>query len=262
LHRDSDAPFVIAAAISSLAGRELAFVEELLAAPEWRERGAGLEKVLQTIATSIAQSAQAAQLDRLLQIITGGQQPKWQRLALLNGIGSSSVRKVDALPPALEAGTHASDPEIAKGATELMTRLTWPGKFGAAPPPLTAAEQQLFEKGRIAYSSICAACHQPDGRGLPGIAAPLIDSPWVLGPDTFLARIVLKGKVGKTSATMPPLEMLGNDTLASALTYIRRSWGHTAPPVSTATIGEMREAIILRSQPYTEQELEALRDGR
>ena len=93
------------------------------------------------------------------------------------------------------------------------------------------------------------------------MAAPLIDSPWVLGPDQFLARIVLKGKVGKTNVTMPPLEMLSNETLASALTYIRRSWGHTEPPVSPATISAMREAIILRSEPYTENELEALRTG-
>jgi mono/diheme cytochrome c family protein len=262
LHRESNAPFLIAAAISSLAGSELAFVKQLLAAPEWRDAAPGLPTVLQTMATAIAQGAQSAQLNRLFEIITADAQPKWQRLALLQGIRSSSLRKLDALPPALEAGSRAGDPEIAKGATELMTRLTWPGKFGAAAPPLTAAEQQLFEKGRVAYTSICAACHQPDGRGLPGVAAPLIDSPWVLGPDKFLARIVLKGKVGKTTATMPPLEMLGNETLASALTYIRRSWGHTAPPVSPATIGEMREAIILRSEPYTEQELEALRGAQ
>lgn len=73
---------------------------------------------------------------------------------------------------------------------------------------------------------------------------------------------MLKGKTGKTNVTMPPLEMLGNETLASALTYIRRSWGHTAPPVSPATIGDMREAIIVRSEPYTEAELEALRTVR
>jgi hypothetical protein len=29
--------------------------------------------------------------------------------------------------------------------------------------------------------------------------------------------------------------------------------------VTTSTVGAMREAIILRSQPYTENELEALR---
>ena len=75
----------------------------------------------------------------------------------------------------------------------------------------------------------------------------------------MLARIVLKGKVGKTSATMPPLEMLSNEIIASALTYIRHSWGYTAAPVSTATVSDMRETIILRSQPYTDRELEELK---
>jgi mono/diheme cytochrome c family protein len=166
------------------------------------------------------------------------------------------------MPAALESAAKASEPDVARAASELKSRLVWPGKFGADPAPLTAAEQQLFEKGQAAYTTICAACHQPDGRGREGVAAPLIDSPWVLGADEFLARIVLKGKTGKTNVTMPPLEMLGDETLAAALTYIRRSWGHTAAPVSPTTIGHMREAIILRSQPYTESELETLRAGR
>jgi glucose/arabinose dehydrogenase/mono/diheme cytochrome c family protein len=256
---DAETPFLIAAVASSLAGNELSFLERLLAAPDWRESRPGLAEVLQTLAAAIAHEGQADRLDRLLQFATNESEPKWQRLALLNGIRGSGLRNVAAQPAALAAAAKAADPEIAKGAGELMTRLVWPGKFGAGPAPLTPAEQQLFEKGRTAYTTICAACHQPDGRGLAGVAAPLVDSPWVLGPDKFLARIVLKGKTGKTNVTMPPLEMLGNETLAAALTYIRRSWGHTAPPVSPATIGDMREAIIVRSEPYTEAELEALR---
>jgi mono/diheme cytochrome c family protein len=188
--------------------------------------------------------------------------PKWQRLALLSGIRASGLRTVDALPVALESAVKSSDSDVARIAGELQSRLVWPGKFGAGPAPLTAAEKDLLEKGKVAYETICAACHQPDGRGREGVAAPLVDSPWVLGPDQFLARIVLKGKTGKTNVTMPPLEMLSNETLAGALTYIRRSWGQTAPPVSPAVISQMREQIILRSQPYTESELEALRGGR
>ena len=52
--------------------------------------------------------------------------------------------------------------------------------------------------------------------------------------------------------------MLSNETLASALTYIRRSWGHEAPPVAVSIVGQMRRAVIVRGQPYTEQELKEL----
>ena len=262
LRNDAETPFMIASAVSSLNGGELPFLETLLTAPNWQESRPGFPEVFQTLASAVAQGGKVDQLNRLFQIAASDLGAKWQRLALLNGARASGLREVQGLPAALETAAKASDPEIAKGASDLLTRLTWPGKFGTGPAPLNAAEQQFLEKGKVAYTTICAACHQPDGRGLAGVAAPLIDSPWVLGPDSFLARIVLKGKTGKTNVTMPPLEMLGNDTLASALTYIRRSWGHAETPVSPSTISAMREAIILRSEPYTEAELEALRNGK
>ena len=262
LRDDAEAPFLVAAAVSSLPGNEFPFLEHLMAAPEWRESRAGFAEVFQTLASAIAQGGNPDLLDRLFALGVKETGPKWQRLALLNGVKSSSLRNVERPVPILETAAKGSDPEIAKLAAELLARLVWPGKFAEGAPPLTIAEQQLFEKGRANYTTICAACHQPDGRGLAGVAAPLIDSPWVLGSDQFLARIVLKGKTGKTNVTMPPLEMLSDETLASALTYIRRSWGHVAPPVSPRTISSMREAIILRSEPYTESELEGLRPAR
>ncbi len=258
LRRDASAPFLAASAVSSLAGRELAFLESLVSSPEWREAGEGYAQVLHLLAAAVAEGAQSAEVKRLFALAGGEGSPLWQRRAVLRGIAMSGLRHVDAMPTAMAAAAKSADPEIAESAGEMMTRLTWPGKHDAA-PPLTAAEQVLFEKGRVAYSTICVACHQPDGRGLPGVAAPLVNSPWVLGSDEFLARIVLKGKVGKTNVTMPPLEMLGSETLAAALTFIRRSWGHEAPAVSPATVNVMREYIILRSEPYTETELEGMK---
>ena len=57
---------------------------------------------------------------------------------------------------------------------------------------------------------------------------------------------------------MPALEMMSDTDLAAALTFIRRSWGHEAPAVAPTTVGEMRRAVIIRGQPYSESELEAL----
>ena len=56
--------------------------------------------------------------------------------------------------------------------------------------------------------------------------------------------------------------MLSDETLASALTYIRRSWGHEAAPVPTTTISQMRRAIIVRGDPYTEKELQELASAK
>ena len=57
--------------------------------------------------------------------------------------------------------------------------------------PLTAEEQSLFEKGKTQYATLCAACHQPTGQGLAGLAPSLVYSRWVLGDPRVLARIVL-----------------------------------------------------------------------
>jgi glucose/arabinose dehydrogenase/mono/diheme cytochrome c family protein len=258
LRLHSEAPFLVPAVVSGLAGRELAFLERLASDPEWREPRPGFAGVLGTLAGAAVRGGEAETLNRLFRRIRLDEEPRWQRVALLNGIRASGVRRITALPSELEAAAKAADPEIRTGAEELLARFVWPEKFGAGPVPLTAAETQLFEKGRTAYESICASCHQLNGRGLAGVAAPLVDSPWVLGSDRILARIVLKGKIGASPAAMPPLEMLPDETLASALTYIRRSWGHEAPPVAVSTVNQMRRAVIVRGRPYTEQELKEL----
>lgn len=258
LRHYSESPFLVAAVVSGLAGKELAFGERLAADAEWTEPRPGFARVFEMLASAAVRDGTVDKLNRLFQRIRAEEDPRWRRLALLNGIRASGLRRITALPSELEAASKSSDPEVSKGAEELMARFVWPNKFGAGPVPLTAAEKLLFERGRTAYEATCASCHQLDGRGLAAVAPPLVDSPWVLGSDRILARIVLKGKSGTSPASMPALEMLPDETLASALTYIRRSWGHEAPPVAVSTVGQIRREVIVRGQPYTEQELTEL----
>src|SRR6185369_7513000 len=68
--------------------------------------------------------------------------------------------------PALTTTAASTTDELAARATRLLARVEWPGKPGATPiTPLTADEQKRFESGREIYASVCAACHQMDGRG-------------------------------------------------------------------------------------------------
>jgi mono/diheme cytochrome c family protein len=255
---DADTPYVIPAIVSSLAGDELAFLDRLRSSPEWREERPGYTTLIEVLAATILRGGHEDTVNRLFALIADDAEPKWRRLALLNGMQSSSGRRVAELPRDLEAATTSADADIAREARDLVARLDWPGKTPGGPRPLSAAEAKVFERGRTVYAAACAACHQPDGRGLDGLALPLVDSRWVLGPERILARIVLKGKVGHFAAPMPPLEMMADADLAAALTYIRRSWGHQAEPVSSSTVGTMRRAVIIRQRPYTEAELEQL----
>ena len=124
---------------------------------------------------------------------------------------------------------------------------------------MTAEEQQRFTAGREVYQTLCAACHQPDGRGREHLAPALVGSELALGPADIAVRVVLNGKEGSTGL-MPPLgTALTDDQIAAALTYIRREWGHGASPVDPSAVKEVRTLSNGRARPWTNEELELLR---
>jgi len=172
---------------------------------------------------------------------------------------------VTAMPlsrePALAEVARSDGGELAKRATAVLARLAWPGKpsTGPATVPLTPEEQQRFAAGREVYQTLCAACHQPDGRGREQLAPSLVGSELALGPAGIAARIVLGGKEGSTGL-MPPLgAALSDDQIAAALTYIRREWGHTASGGGAAPGGGVRALSNGRTRPWTAEELALVR---
>jgi putative membrane-bound dehydrogenase-like protein len=153
---------------------------------------------------------------------------------------------------------------LASRAANVLGRIEWPGKPGAANPvaPLTAAEQQRFDSGREVYRNICQACHQPDGRGLARVAPSLIGSVLALAPSEITARILLNGKEGAVGL-MPPIgATLTDDQIASVLTYVRREWGQAGDPVDPATVEAVRAQTATRTRPWTDDELLLMMSGR
>jgi glucose/arabinose dehydrogenase/mono/diheme cytochrome c family protein len=170
------------------------------------------------------------------------------------------VGALPAEPKALVAFAAEKDNPDATVANDLIKYLKWPGKPGmaAAARPLTTDEQALFDKGRAQFATLCAACHQPNGQGLAGLAPSLLYSRWVLGDARVLARIVLCGKV-QENLTMPPWKAALNDeAIAGVLTYIRRSWGQDADPVPIATVTEARAETAKREEPWSDADLQEL----
>jgi mono/diheme cytochrome c family protein len=159
---------------------------------------------------------------------------------------------LDAAPAALAKLAASATGPARDLVLRLDAQLSWNGKAGAVPPPaivpLTVAEQVRFDRGKVLYGALCATCHQPTGTGLAGLAPPLVDSEWVLGPADRLARIVLHGLTGPVPVAgtvwqleMPPLGSLGDEELAATSpmcaargsTAVRRSrlptWRGSAP---------------------------------
>jgi mono/diheme cytochrome c family protein len=151
-------------------------------------------------------------------------------------------------------------------AGKVEERIAWPGKAGVVVPPppreLTAAEKIRFEEGKAIYANVCAACHQPTGLGQDGLAPPLLDSEWVLGPPQRLPRILMHGVSGPISVTgvqfrleMPGLPDLNDQQIAAVVTYIRREWEHGGEPVTVEVVEKVREQEKGRREPWTAIEL-------
>jgi putative membrane-bound dehydrogenase-like protein len=109
------------------------------------------------------------------------------------------------------------------------------------------------ERGRQAFETYCAPCHQSDGGGMERLAVPLRRSPLVLGQEDNLIRIALHGLKGEL--VMPAMGTLDDQQLAAILTYIRTAWGHTANPIAAETVRRVRAGSEGRRIPWTRDEL-------
>lgn len=97
--------------------------------------------------------------------------------------------------------------------------------------------------GARIYSANCQSCHGPDGRGMPGVFPSLAHSPVAEGDPAALALWVLKGRrpasmpASKYSAgEMPSFAWMKSADAAALFTYVRSSFGNSAPPVETSVI--------------------------
>jgi cytochrome c6 len=99
----------------------------------------------------------------------------------------------------------------------------------AGPAPAALSPAQTFTDN-------CAACHQEDGKGIPGAFPALAGDKFVLGAAAAPIGVVLNGRAG-----MPTFKGdLTDDQIAAALTHVRTSWGNTASPVTPAEVAALR----------------------
>ena len=109
-------------------------------------------------------------------------------------------------------------------------------------------EKAIMDRGKKVYKQYCAACHQVDGGGVPGLNPPLEKTTHVLGSKTKLIRIILKGMNtheeidGETySNVMAPHNHLTNQQISDVLTYIRNSFGNKATAITPGDVKYVRE---------------------
>ena len=268
-------------ALTGLRGREHSMAKTI--AQHFNPKNAAAsDSALEGLATLVSQAGKAGPFEDMLQVAADLTSSADAQTALLRGLAQGSNDAKAKKPkvvktlwftqaPAAVAtlenalSKNANSP-AAKSLKLIQDRIAWPGKPGAPTPPkvvpLTTAQKELFEKGHNTFLSLCAACHQPHGFGLDGLAPPLVDSEWVLGKPENLVRIVSHGlggpiRVGNRTwdLAMPPCPQLSDEEVAGVLTYIRREWEHTASAVETKLVHDVRAQEAGRTNSWTAEEL-------
>jgi len=115
--------------------------------------------------------------------------------------------------------------------------------------PISAAAKVSAANGLMVFTQNCVSCHQADGGGVPRMNPPLIKTPWVLGDQTRLVKIVLNGFKedveisGDTySNVMPSFKYLKDQEIADVLTYVRSSFGNKASAITLKQVLATRAA--------------------
>jgi mono/diheme cytochrome c family protein/glucose/arabinose dehydrogenase len=262
--------FLADALFSALKDRELAALEALLAEPAAPASDAAVAKLATGLVRGVLGSRDPAAVERVLALAAQGQ----RATALLDGLvpAAGMSRRPIALAKPPEGWAALEKNAAAKSRLEkLRDAIFWPGKPGvavtAAAAPLTPAQQARFEQGRGLFTAVCSACHQTTGRGLDGLAPPLLDSEWVLGSPERLVRIVLQGVRGPITVLgkvhtgdMPAFGgALSDEQVSAILTYVRREWGHAAAPVEPEAVARIRAATAGHTDAWSAEELNLIK---
>ena len=138
-----------------------------------------------------------------------------------------SGKEIDAvyLGAQADAGSDSAKREAA-----LKAKIAAELKSNPAIAGLT--KEMQIEKGKQVYMGLCFACHQLDGKGLPGAFPPLAASDYMLADRDRAIRIVLKGMTGPVTvngktinSVMPPQEaVLTDQQVADVMTYVFNAW--------------------------------------
>ena len=183
------------------------------------------------------------------------------------GLGDWSIKDITDL---LHAGTsmrgavYGPMAEVVYDSLQYLTRQdveamavylkSLPGRAApeAASPVPPAESSLLTSLGKEVYDAHCATCHQTDGKGMPPAYPPLAGNQSIeMASAVNPIRMVLNGGFPPGTAQnptpygMPPFaQILSDDQVAAAVTYIRTAWGNHGAPVTAEDVDTLRAAPL------------------
>ena len=246
-------------------------LEKLLAAKDPRVRAYGARVV----------GAWAGQLPNALKLLHGCVQDENPRVRLEAVVAASyepnagAVKVVTAalqmkrdpfLDYAIRQSARALQPRWAPALANKQidfasstTQLDYLKKLAGTPPTQPSPGESIYEMA-------CLPCHQPEGKGLPGVYPPLAGSERLRGDTAPLIKILLHGLTGPVTVAgqdfggpnavpMPSLGGLTDEQIADVLTFVRKEFGAKTSAVSPADVKKVRAATANRKTPWTAEEL-------
>jgi mono/diheme cytochrome c family protein len=146
---------------------------------------------------------------------------------------------------------------LAMTENERLTLKQWADDGGLKgkplPPVILLTKTDRIQHGKELFNKVCAACHQPDGRGIPGKFPPLAGSDFLNADRNRAVNVLLHGRQGEitvngqTFNNSMPMFPLSDSDIASALTYVYSSFGNSGKDVTPDQVK------TLRAQPYQQQ---------
>ncbi len=106
-----------------------------------------------------------------------------------------------------------------------------------------------MEAGKKVYDTNCMGCHMANGKGVPRMNPPLVNSPYVMGHVPSLIELVLKGSEFFGNADrdynnlMAPFRALTDEQIADVTTYIRNTYGKTGDEINAEDVKEVRQKL-------------------
>src|ERR1700722_1748498 len=142
------------------------------------------------------------------------------------------------------SSSHLTDADLTAIATYLKDL---PGQTAAPPAPVSASDPKMVA-GEAIYADACSACHGLDGKGVPYLFPSLAGSPNVRSTDpASLIHVLIEGARSVATAGEPTgpgmpsfAWKLSDDQAAAVLSYIRNSWGASAPAVDAPQVAQGR----------------------
>jgi len=177
-----------------------------------------------------------------------GSGAQWKAEDIVSLLKSGISPHATAMGPMAEvvyrSTQHLSDADARAIATYLQAS---PAEAPARKPSPNV-DPRILARGATVYGEHCAQCHGDDGEGAHPAYPALARNPSLTNPVAANAiKAVLQGGFPPATAGNPrPYGMpayagrLSESDIASVLTYIRRSWGNDAAPVTTVEIERYR----------------------